>query len=140
MARREETYRQIDKELDEGVHLTSNIKRVAVETENTSNDTSRMLHHQTEQLQGIDRRLDGIDGNLKASDKSLKEVESFWYSMLPKSWKRDSKPSARPSVSPGKSGAPASQKTSSGTSNSRGQYISPIVGDDRERQMNEDLK
>nr|XP_036873121.1 synaptosomal-associated protein 47 [Manis javanica]XP_036873122.1 synaptosomal-associated protein 47 [Manis javanica] len=58
-------------------------------------DTSRVLHHQGEQLDGIARGLDRMESDLDTTDRLLTELESPWWPFSSKSWKMPSETKPR---------------------------------------------
>ena len=146
MDRRDYLQEEIDRELRRGAEITRDIRRTTAETLDVSKDTARTVHQQGEQLNRVERRLDGIKGDLKESHHHLREVESFWYSWLPKSFKQklNSRPTAssppRDSGKGAKKTSSAPQKTASSGVGSKERFVQRTVGHPLEDQMNEDLE
>lgn len=149
MDRRDYLQEEIDGELHRGAEITRAIRKTTAETQDVTHDTARMVHHQGEQLNRVDRKLDGIDADLRESHHHLREVESMWYSWLPKSVKKKFNPQPAASSPPGDSGkggkkaSSAPQKTASsgvGSKGSKERFVQRTVGHPLEDQMNEDLE
>lgn len=143
MDRRDHLQEEIEHELRKGAELSREIKKTTAETKDMCTDTARMVHHQGEQLNTVERRLDGINGDLKESHHHLREVESFWYSWLPKSVKQkfSSQPEIGSARGGGKKTSSTPQKTAvTGGSRSKERFVQRIVDHPLEDQMNDDLQ
>lgn len=143
MDRRDHLQEEIEHELRKGAELSREIKKTTAETKDMCTDTARMVHHQGEQLNTVERRLDGINGDLKESHHHLREVESFWYSWLPKSVKQkfSSQPETGSARGGGKKTSSTPQKTAvTGGSRSKERFVQRIVDHPLEDQMNDDLQ
>ena len=145
MDRRDRLQEEIDHELRRGADITSEIRRTTAETRDVCNETARAVHHQGEQLKRAERKLDGINADLKESHHHLREVESVWYSWLPKSVKKKfhSQPETSSASGSGKKASSAPQKTAvtgASSRNGKQRYVSRTVGHPLEDQMNDDLE
>lgn len=144
MDRRHHLQEEIEHELRRGAELTREIKRTTAETKDMCSDTVRVIHHQGEQLNTVERKLDGINADLKESHHHLREVESFWYSWLPKSIKQkfSSRPETGSASGGGKKTSSTPQKTAAtgGSGSSKERFVHRIVGHPLEDQMNDDLQ
>lgn len=145
MDRRGYVQEEIERELLRGAEITREIKKTTAETQDVCHDTAKMVHHQGEQLNRVERKLDGINADLKESHHHLREVESVWYSWLPKSVKNKftPRPAASSAGDSGKKTSPAPQKTAvagASSKSSKERYVQRIADHPLEDQMNDDLR
>ena len=143
MDRRDHVQEGIERGVRRGAELSREIKKTTAETKDMCNDTASMVHHQGEQLNAVERKLDGINAGLKESHHHLREVESFWYSWLPKSVKKKfpSQPETGTARGSGKKTSSTPQKTAvTGSSRSKERFVHRIVDHPLEDQMNDDLQ
>ena len=146
MADPERLREQVDIAQDEGLQITRNIRDIAVETHGIARDTAETLIQQGEQLDNVERRMGEMNADLKEADRNLREIEKccgccFCPGSRPKDFtkrkdykkvygKSDSDEEAI--VRQPRSG----QQAAAGD----GQYVSRVLGDEREAEMNENLK
>ena len=146
MATDPERLRQkVDTAQDEGLDITRNIRDIAVETHGIAVDTADTIIRQGEQLDNVDRRLDEVNADLKEADRNMREIEKccgccFCPGSRPKDFTKrrdykkvytdkndDSPVTQQPRVQ--RRGGPQD-----------GQYVDKVLGDEREAEMNENLK
>ena len=132
--------KQVDTAQDEGVQITRNIRDIAVETHGIALDTADTLIRQGEQLDNIDRRLDEVNSDIKEADRNLREIEKCCgCCFCPGS--RPKKLAKRKEVYTEQNNPVTQQpRVRERGGPEGGQYVDRVLGDDREAEMNENLK
>ena len=146
MADPERLREQVDVAQDEGLQITRNIRDIAIETHGIGRDTAETLIQQGEQLDNVERRMGEMNADLKEADRNLREIEKccgccFCPGTRPKDFtkRKDYKKVYGKSDSDEDAivRQPRSTQQAAATD---GQYVSRVLGDEREAEMNENLK
>ena len=135
---------------DEGLEITRNIRDIAVETHGIARDTAENLIQQGEQLDNVERQMGEMNADLKEADRNLREIEKccgwcFCFGSRPKDFtkskdykkvygKSDSIEEAR------KEAITRQPRSGQRAAANDGQYVERVLGDERETEMNENLK
>ena len=146
MADPERLRQQVDIAQDEGLQLTRNIRDMAVETHGIARDTAETLIQQGEQLDNVERRIDEMNTDLKDADQNLREIEKccgccFCPGTRPKDFtKRKDYKVVYGKSAPGAEAIVRQPRSGQRAAAVDGQYVSHVLGDEREAEMNENLK
>jgi hypothetical protein len=135
---------QVDRAQDEGLDLTRNIRDIAIETHGIARDTADQVIQQGEQLDNVEMRLEGMNADLKDADKNLREIEKccglcYCCGGRPKDFTKR-KEYKKVYGSTDDDTPVTTQPMGRRQGAQDGQYVERVLGDEREAEMNENLK
>ena len=145
MADPERLREQVDIAQDEGLQITRNIRDIAIETPGIGKDTAETLIQQGEQLDNVERRMGEMNADLKEADRNLREIEKccgccFCPGSRPKDFTKRKDYKKVYGKSDSDEAVVRQPRSGHQPAAEGGQYVARVLGDEREAEMNENLK